>query len=311
MKLYFLNGLNMNAMNLEYKATALGWIPLCQSSLPRNYALSVEDMHLNSDIKVTINISGKRFEVYLNSLNRFPHTLLGCCEREYFYDEIHNEYYFDRDPEIFRYILAFYRGGHLHFPKHECVAAFDDELSYFRLSTDVIHDCCYEDYQDCRKENRERLSDEKSMKTEKPIVSTTIRAKLCHAFEHPEATMMSLVIYYVTGFFIAVSVMANIVETISYGFKQELNKDVTCAEKFEDPLFCLDTGCVAIFTVEYFARLYAPPRRCLFFRSVMSLIDVVAILPFYIGLLMPNNKDVSGAFVTLRVFRVFRIFKAQ
>ena len=33
----------------------------------------------------------------------------------------------------------------------------------------------------------------------------------------------------------------------------------------------------------------------------MSLIDVVAILPYYIGLILPNNKDL-GAFVTLRVF---------
>lgn len=44
-------------------------------------------------------------------------------------------------------------------------------------------------------------------------------------------------------------------------------------------------------------------------RSVMSIIDVVAILPYYIGLVIKDNDDVSGAFVTLRVFRVFRIFK--
>jgi len=42
---------------------------------------------------------------------------------------------------------------------------------------------------------------------------------------------------------------------------------------------------------------------------VMSIIDIVAILPYYIGLCIPENDDVSGAFVTLRVFRVFRIFK--
>jgi len=41
----------------------------------------------------------------------------------------------------------------------------------------------------------------------------------------------------------------------------------------------------------------------------MSVIDIVAILPYYIGLCIPENDDVSGAFVTLRVFRVFRIFK--
>ncbi|KAJ8302007.1 hypothetical protein KUTeg_020994 [Tegillarca granosa] len=64
-----------------------------------------------------------------------------------------------------------------------------------------------------------------------------------------------------------------------------------------------------IFTAEYLLRLYAAPDRCRFMRSVMSIIDVVAILPYYIGLVITDNDDVSGAFVTLRVFRVFRIFK--
>jgi len=41
----------------------------------------------------------------------------------------------------------------------------------------------------------------------------------------------------------------------------------------------------------------------------MSVIDLVAILPYYVGLCIPENDEVSGAFVTLRVFRVFRIFK--
>ena len=42
-------------------------------------------------------------------------------------------------------------------------------------------------------------------------------------------------------------------------------------------------------------------------RSVMSVIDFVAIMPYYIGLTMNDDNEVSGAFVTLRVFRVFRV----
>ena len=62
-------------------------------------------------------------------------------------------------------------------------------------------------------------------------------------------------------------------------------------------------------TAEYLLRLYAAPDRARHATSVMSLIDVVAILPYYIGLGISDNKDLSGAFVTLRVFRVFRVFK--
>ena len=53
----------------------------------------------------------------------------------------------------------------------------------------------------------------------------------------------------------------------------------------------------------------AAPDRCKFMRSVMSVIDFVAIMPYYIGLGLDDDNEVSGAFVTLRVFRVFRIFK--
>jgi len=43
----------------------------------------------------------------------------------------------------------------------------------------------------------------------------------------------------------------------------------------------------------------------------MSVIDFVAIVPYYIGLGITDNKDLSGAFVTLRVFRVFRSVAAH
>ena len=43
-------------------------------------------------------------------------------------------------------------------------------------------------------------------------------------------------------------------------------------------------------------RLFAAPDRCKFMRSVMSIIDVVAILPYYIGLgITTENDDVSGS----------------
>ena len=55
-------------------------------------------------------------------------------------------------------------------------------------------------------------------------------------------------------------------------------------------LFCLDTACVMLFTGEYLLRLFAAPERCRHIRSVMSVIDVVAILPYYIGLGITDNK---------------------
>ena len=103
--------------------------------------------------------------------------------------------------------------------------------------------------------------------------------------------------------------LANIAETVPCGEDRHSGLKVSCGERFGVELFCLDTASVAIFTVEYLLRLYAAPRRCHYVYSAMSIIDVVAILPYYIGLGITDNKDLSGAFVTLRVFRVFRVFK--
>lgn len=277
-----------------------------------------------------INVSGRKFETWRNTLEKYPDTLLGSTEREFFFDEETTEYFFDRDPEIFRHILNYYHTGKLHYPRHECLLSYDEELSFFGILPDVIGDCCYEEYRDRKRDNTERLMDDKlseNGESNQPPL-TNIREKMWRAFENPHTSTSALVFYYVTGFFIAVSVMANVIETGKWQLK--LNQEVLliinflvvpcghrpgragtlpCGERYKIVFFCLDTACVMIFTAEYLLRLFAAPDRCRFMRSVMSVIDVVAIMPYYIGLFMQDNDDVSGAFVTLRVFRVFRIFK--
>lgn len=84
---------------------------------------------------------------------------------------------------------------------------------------DVIGDCCYEDYRDRKRENAERLMDDKLSENGDQNLQqlTNIRQKMWRAFENPHTSTAALVFYYVTGFFIAVSVMANVVETVPCG----------------------------------------------------------------------------------------------
>ena len=273
----------------------------------------VKHLQKKVDEKILINISGHRFECWRSTLEKYPHTLLGSVEKEFFFDEETNEYFLDRDPELFRHILNFYRTGRLHFPKNECINAYDEELSFFGIVPDLMGDCCYEEYRDRKRENAERSMDEKNADGESQATTVTLpfRERIWRAFENPHTGTMALVFYYVTGFFIAVSVMANIMETVSFGDpkKHPKAKQLTLGEMHKDIFFSLDTACVCIFTLEYLMRLYAAPNRFKFARSVMSVIDVVAIMPYYISLVIVKNDDLSGAFVTLRVFRVFRIFK--
>ena len=62
----------------------------------------------------------------------------------------------------------------MHYPKTECLVAYDDELAFFGIMPDLISDCrtftslfaykfsgCYEDYKDKKRENQERLMEER------------------------------------------------------------------------------------------------------------------------------------------------------
>ncbi len=179
----------------------------------------VKHVQKKVDEKIVINISGHRFECWRSTLEKYPHTLLGSVEKEFFFDEETNEYFLDRDPELFRHILNFYRTGRLHFPKSECINAYDEELSFFGIVQDLMGDCCYEEYRDRKRENAERNMEEKNADGDGGVAveSLPFRERIWRAFENPHTGTMALVFYYVTGFFIAVSVMANIMETVSFG----------------------------------------------------------------------------------------------
>ncbi|XP_067414908.1 A-type voltage-gated potassium channel KCND3 isoform X2 [Emydura macquarii macquarii] len=288
------------------RAAAIGWMPVANCPMP----LAPTDKNKRQDELIILNVSGRRFQTWRTTLERYPDTLLGSTEKEFFFNEDTKEYFFDRDPEVFRCILNFYRTGKLHYPRYECISAYDEELAFYGILPEIIGDCCYEEYKDRKRENAERLMDDSDSenKQEGSMPSLSLRQTMWRAFENPHTSTLALVFYYVTGFFIAVSVITNVVETVPCGTVPG-NKELPCGERYAVAFFCLDTACVMIFTVEYLLRLFAAPSRYRFMRSVMSIIDVVAIMPYYIGLVMTNNEDVSGAFVTLRVFRVFRIFK--
>lgn len=88
------------------RAAAVGWVPIAASPLPPPPVL--KDRRKPEDEKMLINVSGRRFETWRNTLEKYPDTLLGSTEREFFYDEETCEYFFDRDPEVsFRALKCF------------------------------------------------------------------------------------------------------------------------------------------------------------------------------------------------------------
>ncbi|MES1953010.1 ion transporter [Salinisphaera hydrothermalis] len=62
------------------------------------------------------------------------------------------------------------------------------------------------------------------------------------------------------------------------------------------------------FSLEYAARIYAARRRWAYIFSFYGLVDLVSILPLYIGLLLPEAQYLV-AVRTLRMMRIFRVLK--
>ena len=90
------------------RASALGWIPLSDRQLPNIETLGINLVpqqsegatQLTQNERICINISGRLFHIYKSMLDRYPDTLLGSSEKEYFYDSNTDEYFLDRDPGI-------------------------------------------------------------------------------------------------------------------------------------------------------------------------------------------------------------------
>ena len=67
-------------------------------------------------------------------------------------------------------------------------------------------------------------------------------------------------------------------------------------------LLIIEIFCVSIFTIEYILKVYVAERRLKYIFSFYGIIDLLAILPFY----LKATIDLRA----LRAFRIFRIFRA-
>jgi len=84
------------------------------------------------------------------------------------------------------------------------------------------------------------------------------------------------------------------------GFSVETLPDLTPSTRAI--LSLIETFCVVIFTIEYLLRISVADQKLKFIFSFYGLIDLIAILPFYIA----SGIDLRA----VRMFRMFRVFRA-
>ncbi|MEQ2251321.1 hypothetical protein ILYODFUR_009790 [Ilyodon furcidens] len=122
---------------------------------------------------VHVNVGGLKRSLCSSTLKKFPDTRLGkllACDSEEDilqvcddYDIQEKEFYFDRNPGLFPYVLHFYQTGKLHVMEELCVFSFSQEIEYWGINEFFLDTCCSYRYHDRKLERgRHRSWDDES-----------------------------------------------------------------------------------------------------------------------------------------------------
>ncbi len=84
-----------------------------------------------------------------------------------------------------------------------------------------------------------------------------------------------------------------------------LDSVASIAQQHHTLLWGLEWVFTVIFTLEYLARLWCAPHPWAYARSFFGVVDLLAILPTYLALLVPELH----ALIDVRVFRLLRVFR--
>ncbi|CAF4420359.1 unnamed protein product [Rotaria sp. Silwood2] len=288
-----------------------------------------DDKNLYHQDRITINVSGLHFETLTSTLAFYPNTLLGNEERrKLFYDSVHNEYFFDRNRACFDTILYFYQSnGRLRRPNFVPIDTFLEEITFFDLGEQALA----------------QVREEENLKELKKISlpRNRFRRYLWATLEHPEFSFIAKCVQILSVFVVLLSTLALAVESLpkyrnfsddtcsnSYSQGNSITMNQTnsidqssaarpsCQNYFSSPFVIIQTVCVIYFTLELILRMISMPSLCGFIKSFMNWIDILAILPYYVGIAIfftnegsHGHSKAQAALQLLRILRFVRVFK--
>ena len=245
--------------------------------------------------RVRINVSGNVYETLESTLARYPSTLLGCpSKRNLFFDSKRQEYFFDRNRNAFDAILFYYQSrGILSCPSNVRMDDFVEELVYFGFSEELL-------IKFLRHEGI-NFNAEEPHQEEPEMPKNKVLRIIWQCFEQPKSSRVATIVAWLTVAFISLSIVIICAETIPPDDKDK--------QLYSNVYNDLETMCVAWFTIELLLRFISAPNKLRFAKDSLNLVDFVAILPFYLGLIVDKSSSALKSFRLLRVCRLFKLFR--
>ncbi|XP_064803270.1 potassium voltage-gated channel subfamily V member 1-like [Oncorhynchus masou masou] len=277
----------------------------------------------------TINVGGSRYVLSQELLASHPETRLGklalstrdsaleLCDDA---DLLENEFFFDRSSQTFQYVINFYRTGHLHVREELCVFSFLQEIEYWGIDELCIDPCCRERYYR-RKELKESLdvrneavADESQDEDFNGAACPDLRRRLWDLLEKPESSRAARAFGTLSIIFVAVSIVNIVLISLDLGNVGGNGiGDESGGSDGGTPFFvdALEYVCVVWFTGELVLRFVSVRDKCRFTRSFPNVIDLLAILPFYVTLAVESLHGGSTELENMgRVVQVLRLMRS-